>query len=313
VLGIGQRSGVLAGFLEEPARASGRAEAPVEVEQQRLLLFRAGSFARLAVPLSLVARLEEFPQSAIEHAGGAQVVQYRNRILPLVSLRMVLEPNAAGQDRPADPLEVVVINDGESSVGMVVDQILDVTEEAVTVRQESDRNGLLGSAVVGKQVTDFLDLSAVIRATGDHWLQSAGGRAGGQKILVADASAFSRGLVRSGLDMADYVVLEAANLDEAIAKLEQQPVDVVLAALDLPPGGGSALLAGMRSRPEWEKIPVLALAESAEQVQGAAARAAGFQDCQVKFDRVLVLESVAKLVSQRASFAEAPVGVGVEG
>jgi two-component system chemotaxis sensor kinase CheA len=266
----------------------------------------------LAVPLSLVARLEEFPRSAIEHAGGTQVVQYRNRILPLVSLRMVLEPNAANQDRPADSLEVVVFNDGESSVGMIVDQILDVTEEAVTVRQESDRNGLLGSALVGKQVTDFLDLSAVIRATGEHWRQSAVGRGGGQKILVADASAFSRGLVRCGLDMADYVVLEAANLDEAIAKLEQQPIDVVLAALDLPPGGCSALLAGMRSRPEWEKIPVLALAESAEQVQGATARTAGFEDCQVKFDRVLVLESVAKLVSQLTSFAEAPVGAGVE-
>jgi CheY-like chemotaxis protein len=68
----------------------------------------------------------------------------------------------------------------------------------------------------------------------------------------------------------------------------------------------------MRSRPEWEKIPVLALAESAEQVQGATARTAGFEDCQVKFDRVLVLESVAKLVSQLTSFAEAPVGAGVE-
>jgi two-component system, chemotaxis family, sensor kinase CheA len=312
VLGIGQRSGVLAEFLEEHARTSRQAKAPLESVQQRLLLFRAGSFARLAIPLSLVARLEEFPRSAIEHAGGAQVVQYRNRILPLVYLRMVLEPNLADQDRPADPLEVVVFNDGESSVGMVVDRILDVTEEAVTVHQQSDRNGLLGSAVVGKQVTDFLDLSAVIRATGEYWLQSAGGRAGGHKILVADASAFSRGLVRSGLDMAGYVVLEAADLDQAIAQLEEQPVDVVLAALDLPPGGCSALLARMRSRPEWEKISVLALAESAEQVQGAAARAAVFQDCQVKFDRVLVLESVAKLVSQLASCAEAPVGVGAE-
>ena len=54
---------------------------------------------------------------------------------------------------------------------MVVDEILDVTEEAVTVRQGSDRNGLLGSAVVGKQVTDFLDLNQVIRAAGGNWFQ----------------------------------------------------------------------------------------------------------------------------------------------
>ena len=32
--------------------------------------------------------------------------------------------------------------------------------------------------------------------------------------------------------MAGYVVLEAANLDEALSKLERQPVSVVLAALD---------------------------------------------------------------------------------
>ena len=47
--------------------------------------------------------------------------------------------------------------------------------------------------------------------------------------------------------MAGYRVVEAANLDEAIRELEQQPVDVVVAALDLPPNGGAALLAAMRS------------------------------------------------------------------
>jgi two-component system chemotaxis sensor kinase CheA len=311
VLGIGQRSGVLAEFLEQ-ARASGKHTGPAEIAQQRLLLFRAGTFTRLAVPLSLVARLEEFPQSAIEHAGGGEVVQYRNRILPLVSLRRVLEPHAADPDQPPDPVQVVVFNDGDSSVGMVVDEILDVTEEAVTVRQESERNGLLGSAVVGKQVTDFLDLNEVIRAAGGHWFQGTDGHVGGQRILVADASSFSRGMVRSGLDMAGYVVLEAANLDEVLSKLEQQPVNVILAALDLPPGGSSALLAALGRRPAWEKIPVLALADSAEQEQTAAARTAGFEDCLAKFDRLVLLEAVAKLVSPLASFAEAASGGGGE-
>jgi two-component system chemotaxis sensor kinase CheA len=75
VLGIGQRAGVLAEFLEQ-TRVTGQQKAQTEIAQQRLLLFRAGSFARLAVPLSLVARLEEFPLSAVEHASGGDVVQY---------------------------------------------------------------------------------------------------------------------------------------------------------------------------------------------------------------------------------------------
>jgi len=306
VLGIGQRSGVLAEFREQ-ARAAAEQKTQSGLEQQRLLLFRAGSFERLAVPLSLVARLEEFPQSAIEHAGGCQVVQYRNRILPLVPLRTLLASGAAGEDETPDPVQVVVFNDGDRSVGLVVDQILDVAEEAVAVRQKSGRSGLLGSAVVGKRVTDFLDLNYVIQAAAKNWVHGAGVLASGKRILIAEASAFSRGLIRSGLDMAGYQVLEAANLDDAIRGLGQQSVDVVVAALDLPPNGSSALVAAMRGRREWEAIPVLALADTADQVRLRAGKSQGFQDCLVKFDREAMLESVARLASALSSAETAPV------
>jgi two-component system chemotaxis sensor kinase CheA len=306
VLGIGQRSGVLAESREQ-ARAATEHKAQTGIEQQRLLLFRAGSFKRLAVPLSLVARLEEFPQSAIEHASGRQVVQYRNRILPLVSLRAVLESGTGDQDQTADPLQVIVFNDGERSLGVVVDQILDVAEDAITVRQKTSRKGLLGSAVVGKQVADFLDLNEVIRVAAADWFHGTGGPANGKSILVAESSAFSRGLIRSGLDMAGYRVLEAANLGEVIRGLEQHPVDVIVTALDLPPNGSSAVLAALRGRPEWRGIPILALADSPEQIRERAGQSTDFQDCQVKFDRDAMLESVARLASALASEETATV------
>lgn len=311
VLGIGQRSGVLA-ESREPARAAAEQKTQSEIEQQRLLLFRAGSFDRLAVPLSLVARLEEFPRSAIEYAGGCQVVQYRNRILPLVPLRAVLESGARDQDHSADPAQVIVFNDGDRSVGVMVDQILDVAEEAVTVRQKTGRKGLLGSAVVGKRVTDFLDLNHVICMAAKNWFQGVDGSAAGKNILVVEASAFFRGLIRTNLDMAGYRVREAANLDEAIRVLEQQPVDIVVAALDLPPNGSSALSAAMRRRPEWCKIPILELADSTEQVRTRASQSADFQDCQMKFNREAMLESVARLASALASADASPVLVGEE-
>jgi hypothetical protein len=110
---------------------------------------------------------------------------------------------------------------------MVVDQIVDVVEEAVKVRKKSGRPGLLGSAVVGKQVTDFLDLNAVIRASAGNWEEGAEKKEAGKIVLVADSSNFSRSMIRGGLEMAGYAVLEAANLDDAVRKLEQQPIDVV--------------------------------------------------------------------------------------
>ncbi len=309
VLGIGQCSGVFGG-VREPARAADKHKAQLEIQQQRLLLFRAGSFERLAVPLSLVARLEEFPQSAIEYAGGGQVVQYRGRILPLVSLRSVLEPDSPGQELSADPVQVVVFNEGEGSVGMVVDQILDVAEEAVTVRQKSDRTGLLGSAVVGKRVTDFLDLNQVIHAGEGNWSQSAEEHTHCRKILVLDPSAFSRGLIRANLDMAGYSVFEAGDLAEAIRRLEQQPIDVIVAALDLQTDGRSALLSSLRGKSEWATTPVLALVDSVGLARVSSARAAGFHDCQSKADSTLILESVARLVSSLDAIDGIAVGAG---
>jgi two-component system chemotaxis sensor kinase CheA len=311
VLGIGQRSGVLAESREQ-ARAAAEKKTHGGIEEQRLLLFRAGSFERLAVPLSLVARLEEIPRSSIEFAGGCQVVQYRNRILPLVPLRDVLESGVADRDETADPVQVIVFNDGDRSVGVVVDQILDVVEESIMMRQKSTRKGLLGSAVVAKRVTDLLDLNEVIHAANESWFQGAGGTGNGKAVLVAEGSAFSRGLVRGGLDMAGYRVVEAANLDEAIREMEQQPADVVVAAMDLPPKGSSALLAAMRARPEWERIPLLGLADSAGQLQSSEARTAGSEDCQAKFDSNAIIESVSRLASEQASAKTAPVCAGEE-
>jgi two-component system chemotaxis sensor kinase CheA len=296
VLGIGQCSGVF-GEAREAVRSTDKQKVQAENEQQRLLLFQSGSFHRLAVPLSLVARLEEFPRSVLEHAGGEQVVQYRGRILPLVSLRSILEPNSAVNEMLADPVQVVVFNDGDVSVGMVVDQILDVAEEAVTVRQSSDRKGLLGSAVVRNKVTDFLDLNEVIHAMSGIRYAGADERSNYKKILLLESSIFTRGTIRASLEMAGYSVIEATNLDEATHKLEEQMVAAVLAELDIQSDGSSPLLAVMRGRSEWSGIPALALVEPEEVVRASAARAAGFRDCQSKFDRVLVLASVARMVS----------------
>ena len=171
VLGIGQRSGVLAD-REKQNRTEAQAVASAGSENQRMLLFRAGSFARLAVPLSLVARLEEFPQAQVERAGGRHVVQYRGGILTMVSLASVLEPEAAADTAVTrDPVQAIVFADGKRSLGIMVDQIVDIVDEAVSIRQSSKRLGLLGSAVVGKQVTDFLDVRAVVQAATPEWLE----------------------------------------------------------------------------------------------------------------------------------------------
>jgi two-component system chemotaxis sensor kinase CheA len=217
----------------------------------------------MAVPLSLVARLEEFPQSVVERAGGRHVVQYRGGILTMVSLASVLEPDAPDEAVTRDPVQAIVFVDGSRSLGIMVDQILDIVEESVSIRQSSKRLGLLGSAVVGKQVTDFLDVRSVIQAAAPEWLET-GGASRGTVVLLADPSPFLRGLARGELEMAGHRVVEAATAEEALSRLEGLGAGVVLAAEDLPPNGCGGLREAMAKSANLAGIPFVALGGSAE-------------------------------------------------
>jgi two-component system chemotaxis sensor kinase CheA len=240
-----------------------QASATAGSENQRMLLFSAGSFSRLAVPLSLVARLEEFPQAVVERAGGRHVVQYRGGILTMVSLASVLEPGSTADAAiTRDPVQAIVIADGQRNLGIMVDQILDIVEEAVTIRQCTNRVGLLGSAVVGKQVTDFLDLRTVVRTAAPEWLE---GQEESRKsvVMLAEPSAFLRGLVRGELEMAGHRVVEASNAEEALSRIASSGVSLVLAAAHLPPEGRKGLQDAMRKQPSLAGISVMELALSA--------------------------------------------------
>ena len=178
---------------------------------------------------------------------------------------------------------------------MVVDEILDIVEQTVTVKQKSARKGLLGSAVVAKRVTDFVDLNEVINAARGTWLRSSGQETCGRIVLVVDPSSFSRGLIRSGLDMEGYIVLEASDHNEAVRQLERQRADLIVTSLDLHPGGVMRLISTLRKRVDWEKIPVLGVADSPDQICGYPIGSDGFQGIYVKFDTFAILDSIAKL------------------
>ena len=155
-------------------------EAPVQVSRelrQTLLLFQTGAEGRMAIPLSSVARLEEFKRSAVERSGRQEVVQYRGRILPLIRVADIVEQGAGslGEAETNAPLQVVVYTERERSVGLVVDNILDIVEESLVVEQPGRRSGVMGSALIQQKVTDLLDVEGVVRAYEPAFFEHAGG------------------------------------------------------------------------------------------------------------------------------------------
>jgi two-component system chemotaxis sensor kinase CheA len=302
VLGVGQLSGVLSETRDHGRSDAAKGDA-VHSERQAFLLFRAGVHERLAVPLSLVARLEEFPASRIERAGGKLVVQYRERILQLTPLASVLGDGSEASDI-ADPTQVIVFADGDQMAGLIVDQIVDIHDETIRIGARSRQPRLSGSAVLGGKVTDFVDLPAVLQATDSSWVPDGGkNKSSSSHVLVADASAFSRGLIRNYLELAGYSVVEAATVTDALDKLDRNPIGAVITALT--PGGSLQLVQEMRRRPAQVSTPVVNLSDHPREDGHPEL----FQASVDRFDRDGLLTSLQNLAEAVESGAAEAVAV----
>lgn len=163
VLGIAQRASVVSELRDRAIAEKTLQYQESSGDRQTLLLFQLGEADRLAIPLSMVARLEEFSGTAVERAGGQEVVQYRQQIMPLIRLSKILGRPTSRQAE-ANPLQVIVYSEQGHSVGLVVDQILDIVDETLTVQRRSPVTGFLGSAVIQGRVTDLVDVHGLIRS-----------------------------------------------------------------------------------------------------------------------------------------------------
>jgi two-component system chemotaxis sensor kinase CheA len=165
VFGLAQHARVLVDNSDRPRAATAAADAAAAGPRRQLLLFSLPGRERLALPLEQASRLEEIPADRIEHSGARELVQYRGRIMPLVRLDRHLsgEPPVPGS---AEPLQVIVCQHGDRTVGLVVGRIRDIFEEAYELQPGSAAPGLLGSAIVQGRITDFVDAPAILRAAG---------------------------------------------------------------------------------------------------------------------------------------------------
>jgi two-component system chemotaxis sensor kinase CheA len=123
----------------------------------------------LAIPMTRVARLEELPVGNLEQVGPREALQYRGGILPIARLDTVLSGRPHGRDEN-DTLQVVVYTEDGRSVGLVVDEILDI-DDAGTLVTDIDGPGVTGTTVVQERVMEMLDVRHAILAADPHFYQ----------------------------------------------------------------------------------------------------------------------------------------------
>ncbi|MBL6079295.1 chemotaxis protein CheW [Belnapia sp. T18] len=295
--GIARATGVGAESGEGEAERDGKRQAAAQRSDQRtaLLLFRAGDATPKAVPLGLIARLEDVERERIENAGGRPLVQYRGKLMPLVPLSGHWDQSTAPERQP-----VLVFSDGDRTMGLMVDEILDVVEEHMAIDGAGERPGFLGTTVIGGKVTEMLDTAWWLRQAGEDWFghdaeHQAGG---GRRILLVEDSAFFRNLVIPAIGAAGYDVTAVANAEEALRLREAGlGFDAIISDIAMPGMDGIALARALREGGAWRDLPLIALTGRAEPADIERGRAAGFTDYVAKFDRAALLESLRQCLS----------------
>ena len=280
---------------------------PAGERSQKMLIFRAGSYERMAVPLALVDRLEEVSPSSVKRAAGRLVLHYRSGILPLATLTELLEAGSERPPLPTSTMPVIVFTDGTRRMGLIVDQIIDILDEVVTARRRVSAPGILGSAIINGQITDLLDLQSLLVATGENWLKSASSsQDGGHRLLVLEGRRAAREMLHATLETEGYRTVCVGSSGEAIDKLKQESFDVVLTPIALggQQFGGVEFLKTLRADATIPYVPVLALARP----QSGAARELQQQGAEAFDSWVFHEERDAMLSAISALIAEHTVG-----
>ncbi len=272
-------------------------------DKSTMLIFRAGEEDELkAVPLALVARLEEVDMAETETSHGQVVVQYRGHLMPLVPFSTNHEWKTEGRQ------PVLVFTDRDRSMGLVVDDIVDIVEEHLNIELSADMDGLIGSAVIDGKATDVIDAGYFLTKAFHDWFgpdggaaDALGGNGNARRVLLVDDSPFFRNLLSPLLSVAGYEVISVESAAAALQLRDSgNTFDVIISDIEMPGMNGFEFAEEVRSDPHWKDIPMVALSSHATDKDFERGREVGFSDYVAKFDREALVNTLADTVNSLA-------------
>ena len=264
-----------------------------------LLVFRAGSSQPKAVPLGLVTRLEELPADKIEFSNGRYMVQYREQLMPLVAMEGVTIASQGAQP-------ILVFADDGRSMGLVVDEIIDIVEERLNIEVGGSSSGILGSAVIKGQATEVIDVGHFLPMAFSDWFTRKEMKPSlhSQSVLLVDDSAFFRNMLAPVLKAAGYRVRTAPTAQEGLAALRAQSFDVILTDIEMPDMNGFEFAETIRSDNNLASTPIIGLSALVSPAAIERGRQAGFHDYVAKFDRPGLIAALKEQTAGAAGASE---------
>ena len=270
---------------------------------ENVILFRTGGTEPKALPLELVARLEMLDGASFEVANDRPVVQYRGALMPILSL----DPTRAFT--PAARQPILVFAEGEHSVGIAVDEIIDIVETVYSVDLVSDRPGILGSAIIAGKATDLIDIAHYLSTADAHWFRTEsevpfGEETRARRILLVDDSPFLRNMLQPLLKTAGYDVVGVESAEAALKLCEDgERFDLIVSDIEMPKIDGFGFAMKVRETETWGKTPLVALTSHVSARDEERGRKSGFQRHVPKLDHKMLLKAISETLGMERGAA----------
>ncbi len=266
-------------------------------ETVSMLVFRAGTSGNKAVPLSLIARLEEADLATAEQAGDRTVLQYRGGLMPLVGFDGLPAPREGKHP-------ILVFAEGERMCGLVVDEVVDIVEGSLDLQLVSGgaEAGLLGSSIIAGKSTDVIDTVHYLRQSDAAWFElqthEPFGAESERRVLLVEDSSFFRNLLMPMLKMAGYRVTIAEHGEAALGICHNgEEFDIIVSDIEMPGLSGFDLARTLRSDSRWKDVPMVALSSHANPQDFERGRNAGFTDYVTKLDPKALLTALSRVLA----------------
>ncbi|MFI8743808.1 response regulator [Pseudomonas sp. NPDC077186] len=258
-----------------------------------------------AVPAHAVERCLRLPASAVRTLENRPSVVYEGAVLPLWPLGDVLglvQPPPAG-----DELTLLLLRVRGERFLLLVEELLGDQEIVVKGlgRQLLRVRNLMGATLLGDgQLVPILhpvDLyNSAQAAQGSSLGQQAQTRKAGvvQRLLVAEDSFTSRGLLKAILEAAGYRVTTANDGLEAWNALKQAQFDLLVSDVEMPRLDGFTLTSRIRADRELADLPVVlvtALHSAEDRARGLEAGANAYL-VKSGFEQDNLLEVIRRLI-----------------
>ena len=215
----------------------------------RIVMFRAGEGVVKVLPVSLIARIEMVDSGKIEQADGRLTMIQQDRLMPLV-------PVGSTMFDPSRSYPVLVVTDGDLTVGLLVDEIVDIIEETLDVQMSNGGYDTIGAAVVRGHAVEFIDVQSYLQSVSGSIKAQSSKMSSRSQVLVVHDDAFARGFLAPVLAAAGYRVASVASSQEALKIVEEGiVVDAVVSSTELLEQG--ELTAAIRRTQPSREIPVI--------------------------------------------------------